>query len=60
MLNQEIARLANRLRERSFKGEATREEIIYLVSEIESKSKDISRLLEANGAPTRPYSNGNH
>ena len=51
----QISKLARRELERVASGEATRDELLYVLASIDGKAGDILRLLERNGAPTRPY-----
>lgn len=49
------AKMARRGIERINGGEITRQELIYLFAVILADCQDILRLMERNGAPTRPY-----
>jgi len=54
----QIDKLARRGLDIVVDGKATRTELLYLLARIAQESSDILRLLERNGAPTRPYVNG--
>ena len=55
----QIEKLARRGLETVANGQATRTELLYLLARIGNEAADILRLMERNGAPTRPYVNGN-
>lgn len=48
-------RLTNELINLVHDGQATRAEILHKLSLIQQLDSDILRLMERNGAPTRPY-----
>lgn len=54
MSANEISALARWGLEQAGAGKMTREMVLYLLASIDGKASDILRLLERNGAPTRP------
>ena len=53
-----IGTLARRGLETVNAGRDTRNELLYILARIANDASDILRLLERNGAPTRPFTNG--
>ena len=53
-----IAHMARRGLDIVAQGRDTRTEMLYILAQIQGHASDILRLMERNGAPTRPFNNG--